>query len=96
MKRASVSALKARLSEYLRAVRNGEDVIVTDRGTPVARLTPLDSAQQHDAHLQKLCEAGLVRLPEGDLPEGFWDLPSPADPDGLSLRAVLEEREQGW
>lgn len=96
MKQASVSTLKARLSEYLRAVKSGEEVIVTERGTPVARLAPLERAEQQDAHLQRLIEAGLVRPPDGELPDGFWDQPSPRDPEGLSLRTVLEEREQGW
>ncbi|MGH7564698.1 MAG: type II toxin-antitoxin system Phd/YefM family antitoxin [Gemmatimonadota bacterium] len=95
MLRASVSSLKARLSEYLRAVRNGEEVIVTDRGTPVARLAPLEPTERQDARAQKLIEAGLVRAAEGALPAGFWEGRRPADPDGLSLRALLEERHQG-
>lgn len=95
MLRASVSSLKARLSEYLRAVRNGEEVIVTDRGTPVARLAPLDPPVRQEAHARKLVEAGLVRAAEGPLPAGFWEGRRPADPDGLSLRALLEERQQG-
>lgn len=41
-----MSGLKARLSEYLAAVRSGETVIVHDRRTPIARLVPFD--QQAD------------------------------------------------
>jgi prevent-host-death family protein len=37
----SVAELKAHLSPYLRMVRAGQDVIVTDRGVPVARLCPV-------------------------------------------------------
>lgn len=33
--------MKARLSEYLRAVRNGETIAVLDRETPVAQLVPM-------------------------------------------------------
>ncbi len=40
MKETNVSGLKARLSEYLAAVRNGETVLVHDRRTPIARLVP--------------------------------------------------------
>ena len=43
MKRAKVSELKARLSSYLRDVRNGETVVVLDRLTPIARLVPMES-----------------------------------------------------
>jgi prevent-host-death family protein len=40
MRRARVAELKARLSEYLRAVRRGESVTVLDRDTPIARIVP--------------------------------------------------------
>jgi prevent-host-death family protein len=44
MKKAMVSELKAHLSAYLERVRKGETVIVCDRTTPIARLSPLDDA----------------------------------------------------
>ncbi len=40
MKRTNVSGLKAHLSQYLAAVRDGETVVVHDRHTPIARLVP--------------------------------------------------------
>jgi prevent-host-death family protein len=40
MKTVGVRELKDRLSEYLRQVRSGEGVLVTDRGEVVAELTP--------------------------------------------------------
>jgi prevent-host-death family protein len=44
MTEALVSQLKARLSAYLAAVRNGETVIVLDRKTPIAKLVPYDGS----------------------------------------------------
>lgn len=38
--RAGVSTIKAQLSRYLRQVEKGEEVTVTDRGRPVAKLVP--------------------------------------------------------
>jgi prevent-host-death family protein len=38
MLRVGIAELKARLSEFLRAARNGEPVEVLDRGRPVARI----------------------------------------------------------
>ncbi|KPJ93620.1 MAG: hypothetical protein AMS18_05390 [Gemmatimonas sp. SG8_17] len=38
MKVVGIRELKNRLSEYLRLVRRGEDVLVTDRGAVVAEL----------------------------------------------------------
>ena len=40
MKEARVAELKARLSEYLRSVRKGNEVTVYDRNEPIARLVP--------------------------------------------------------
>jgi len=39
-RRTSSSRLKARLGQYMRAVRAGEEIVVTDRDLPVARLVP--------------------------------------------------------
>jgi prevent-host-death family protein len=55
-----IRELKNGLSGYIDRVRNGEEVIVTDRGRPVARLSSLDAA--HD-HLAELIAAGIVRAP---------------------------------
>jgi prevent-host-death family protein len=40
MRQVKIAELKAGLSGYLAAVRNGEEVVVCDRATPVARLVP--------------------------------------------------------
>ena len=48
MKRAQVSELKARLSEYLAGVRAGGDVVVYDRVTPIARIVPYDAPLEDD------------------------------------------------
>lgn len=44
MKEVRIAELKARLSEYLRAVRRGETISVLDRDTPVARIVPVRAA----------------------------------------------------
>ena len=40
MREVRIAELKARLSEHLRSVRNGETVTVLDRDTPIARIVP--------------------------------------------------------
>jgi prevent-host-death family protein len=40
MNHVGIAELKARLSEHLRAVRNGGTLIVLDRDTPIARIVP--------------------------------------------------------
>src|SRR3954452_7866564 len=47
MERVGVRELRQNLSVYLRRVRNGEALEVTERGRPVARLQPL--LDLHDA-----------------------------------------------
>lgn len=42
MKKVGVAEFKAKLSEYLRSVRRGQDVTILDRGEPVARVTSVD------------------------------------------------------
>ncbi len=56
--RVGVRDLKARLSEYLRQVSQGQTVIITDHGRPVGRLSPVD--QPINERLQALQAAGLV------------------------------------
>jgi prevent-host-death family protein len=43
--RASSSTLKAKMGQYMRAVRAGGEVVVTDRDQPVARLIPYRETQ---------------------------------------------------
>jgi prevent-host-death family protein len=44
MKDARVAELKAKLSEYLRSVRKGNEITVYDRNEPIARLVPYTPA----------------------------------------------------
>lgn len=92
MRTVSVSQLKARLSEELEHVQSGEEVVVTDRGRPIARLVPLEAAT---TDLAPLVRSGLVRLGAG-LADDFWSLPRPADPSGALRAAAVAEREEGW
>ena len=92
MKRAAVSTLKATLSACLAKVKAGDEVLVVERGKPIAKLVPLskDSDTLHD-----LARAGLVRLGTGKLPVGFWKLPRPKDRQGRGLNALLVDRSEG-
>jgi prevent-host-death family protein len=93
MTTASVAELKARLSEFLAVVRGGDDVVITDRGRPVARLTAL-AAGEHDARLAELVRTGAVRPPLRQ-PGGARSRGLLEDPDGRLMAALLEEREEG-
>jgi len=95
MKIAAVSKLKAYLSEYLNQVKAGNEVLITDRGKPVARLVPVSRTRAVGESLARMEKQGLIRLGSGKLPKDFWTMPRAEDPKGLVLKALLEERKEG-
>ena len=95
MKTAPVSELKARLSEYLNQVKAGMEVLITDRGKPVARLVPISRSKNFKESLVSMEKQGLIKLGSGKLSKDFWRMDRPDDPQGLVLKALLEEREAG-
>ncbi|MHB8829652.1 MAG: type II toxin-antitoxin system Phd/YefM family antitoxin [Syntrophales bacterium] len=96
MKTAAVSALKASLSGYLAGVKAGEEVIITDRGKPIARIMPLQVRETEPPdELRNLERAGLVRLGAGRIPDSFWNEPRVRDKDSVARMVLLQEREEG-
>ncbi len=96
MKSASVSELKALLSKYLSQVEAGEEVVVTDRGKPIAKIIPIRRAEMAiPAYLLSLERAGLARIGKVSIPAAFWTLPRPTDVKGSALQSLLNEREEG-
>lgn len=95
MKRASVSELKASLSAYLVGVKKGEEVLVTERGRPIARLIPARSADRASERMERLIRAGIVRAPLQKLPADLLKASPVADPEGKTLQGLIEERRNG-
>lgn len=66
MNKVGSREFKNRMGRYLSAVRNGQTLVITDRGQPVAKLSPPDdnlpSEQNIETVLRRLEEQGLVRL----------------------------------
>jgi prevent-host-death family protein len=60
----SISTLRAELTRWIDRARSGEEIVVTERGTPVARLIPVDAAPI----LEQLVERGVLRRPSGPRP----------------------------
>lgn len=96
IKTVSVSNLKAKLSAFLDIVRQGDEILVTDRGRLIARLGPIAGDHAGASRRDLLLRTGRLRPPRHDLPADFWDRARPADPDGRGLTALLAERESGW
>lgn len=56
MAEAGIRELRDHLSKYLERVRDGEEVIVTDRGTAVARVVPIEQPRPYD----RLVAEGII------------------------------------
>lgn len=55
----AVSELRANLSEWVARARTGTEVVVTERGVAVARLTAIDAATT----IERLVEEGHISRP---------------------------------
>jgi prevent-host-death family protein len=54
-----VAQLRRELKEWLERARSGDEVVITERGRPVARLSGIDVAPL----LDRLTEEGLISAP---------------------------------
>lgn len=80
-----IRELRADLSRWVRRVRAGEEVVVTDRGTAVAKLVPFEGERTID----RLIRAGLVTpAPSG----ARRTTPSPVEGGGPLSDLVSEGR----
>jgi len=97
MTHVGVTQLRASLSAYLTRIETGEVVTITRYGRPIAQLMPVYRAPDDSrAYLADLEREGLVRMGTGEIPDEFWELDRPEDPEGRALAYLLEERENGW
>ncbi len=92
MAAVGIKELKNRLTLYLRRVKQGEEVVVTERGRPVALIQRLQSAERPvslEARLARLAARGVVTLPTRRPARNI----RPAKVAGRPLsRLVLEDR----
>jgi prevent-host-death family protein len=93
MKPVGLRELKNRLSEYVRLVRAGERVLVTDRGQVVAELVPSTAtvAAGPEAALAELDRRGMTRPPSNKGRASYPRFRRLA-PKGTARRLLDEER----
>ncbi|HEY9786464.1 MAG TPA: type II toxin-antitoxin system prevent-host-death family antitoxin [Candidatus Obscuribacterales bacterium] len=90
MKPINIAELKNNLSLYLNKVRRGEEIVVRDRNTPIAKIIPWQGEQ--DDELNSLASRGLLRLGQGEIDDQFWHLPAPRVSAKALHDAVKAER----
>lgn len=79
-------------SRAIKAVRAGQEVILTERGTPIAVIRPLPRVVGTDEALQRLEAAGTLRRAAKATPMPPW---KPRPIRGVSIVQTLrEERER--
>ncbi len=83
--------MKVRLGRYLRRVRQGHRIVVTDRGEPIAELRPLGGEAGVDSTLAELEARGVVVRPTRKRLAPF----RPVESHGGDLStAVIEDRDE--
>ncbi len=94
MKTVGIRELKSRISDYLRAARSGESVVVTDRGEAIAEICPLGYSplpKDLPAGLVEMFRKGRLSLGATNDPAAYPSLP-PVLPGADSGRLLDEER----
>jgi hypothetical protein len=95
MRQVGIRELKDHLSEYIRHVREGEVVVVTDRGEAVAELRMPSvggELEKKYPHLAEMARNGLVRLPLMPNHQGVHPHLESVTPDGMAARLLDEDR----
>lgn len=86
MEKVGIRELRADLSRWVRRVRDGEEIVITDRGMPVARIVPEDA----DRTYERLVREGVL-IP----PKRPWTGPVELEPfeglEGVSLSDLVIE-----
>jgi prevent-host-death family protein len=76
-------------AKAIRAVRAGQDVVLTDRGRPVAVIRPLPAGDDERARLDALEDSGIIRLAakRTPMPAPKW---RPAPARGESIASTID------
>lgn len=92
---ASIAEVKSRLSEFVRRVKAGNEVVITERGVPVARLAGLEPAERRATRRDRLARSGAVKPGRGRVRRGLQTPPEGEGAGAEVLSALLAERDEG-
>jgi prevent-host-death family protein len=81
-------------SKAIKAVKAGKDVILTERGKPIAVIKPLETETNVDAAIRRLEAEGVLRRgPKSGKPMPIWRSPVRIKGKPIS-QTIGEEREE--
>ena len=89
MESIGVRELKTHLSRYLEQVKQGKEILITERGREIAILAPLSAEQQW---LVGIVRSGKARG-RGGKPQGCRGIGMKGEE---LAQTVIQEREEGW
>jgi len=96
----SIYETKARLSEVLRIVKTRREVVITERGKPIAKIVPFteEDTESLDQRIDRLIASGQIvpaRIAPGeDLPPVSKRQPGRGKKRPGALARFLEERDE--
>jgi prevent-host-death family protein len=94
MRSVNVAELKNRLSKYLTFAKGGEEVVIRDRNTPVAKLVPFTGEEASEQDLL-LVATGKMRLPQAKLDlKKLSKIPTGSVTGNKTIQAVVADREE--
>ena len=82
-----------RFSKAIKAVRAGEEVVLTERGRPIAVIKPIKESDNVKASIQAMADEGFLRpaLRRGTTPTPRW---RPAKVKGKPLsQTIIDDRK---
>ena len=82
-----------RFSKAMRAVRAGKEVVLTERGHPIAVIKPIAADDAQDTALRAMADEGLITVAarKGPMPTPKW---RPVKVKGKPVsRTIIEDRE---
>jgi prevent-host-death family protein len=83
-----------RFSKAIKAVKQGKEVILTERGKPIAVIKPLEPKEDQEAMIRRLEAEGILRpaAKRGPMPTPSW---KPIRIKGKPMsQTISEEREE--
>ena len=95
MRTTNIAELKNNLSNFLADVKLGEEILISDRNKPFAKIIPLHNSSDFSAEELALAAAGILRLPEeSEISESFLKEKRSNLKAETAIKAVLDERDE--
>lgn len=93
MRSTNIADFRNRLTQYLREVRAGEEIVVRDRRRPIAKIVPftVDGEEVEEA---ALVADGLLRKGSGTIPASFWKARRPRITVRAAVAALTADRAE--